>query len=157
MSPAEQAARLREQIERANNAYYVIDAPEISDAEYDRLFRELQALEAAHPELQSPDSPTQRVGAVAATALAKITHQRPMLSLANAFTAEELAAWEERNARLVAEVSTGGYTTEIKIDGAAVSLTYEDGRLTVGATRGNGTSARTSPPISAPSPTSRSR
>ena len=139
MSPAEQVARLREQIERANHAYYVNDAPEISDAEYDRLFRELQALEAEHPDLQSPDSPTQRVGAVAATALAKHTHHRPMLSLANAFSAEELAAWEERNARLAPEVKTAGYTTEIKIDGAAVSLTYENGRLKVGATRGNGT------------------
>ncbi|HEY8197319.1 MAG TPA: NAD-dependent DNA ligase LigA [Gemmatimonadales bacterium] len=139
MSPAERVARLREQIERANNAYYVNDAPEISDAEYDRLFRELQALEAAHPELQSPDSPTQRVGAIATGTLAKVTHKRPMLSLANAFSAEELAAWEERNARLAAEVRTGGYTAEIKIDGAAVSLTYQDGRLVMGATRGNGT------------------
>jgi DNA ligase (NAD+) len=139
MSPAEQIARLREQIERANNAYYVLDAPEISDAEYDRLFRELQALEAAHPELQSPDSPTQRVGAVPASAFRKYTHRRPMLSLGNAFSDEELGAWEERNARLVPEVRKAGYTTEIKIDGAAVSLTYENGRLVVGATRGNGT------------------
>ncbi|HWB42683.1 MAG TPA: NAD-dependent DNA ligase LigA, partial [Gemmatimonadales bacterium] len=135
---ADQAASLRQQIERANYAYYVLDAPEISDAEYDRLFRELQALEAAHPQLLTPDSPTQRVGAPVASVLAKYTHRRPMLSLANAFTAEELAAWEERNARMVAEVRTAGYTTEIKIDGAAVSLTYESGRLTVGATRGNG-------------------
>src|SRR5437867_4740088 len=118
MSPAEQVERLREQIERANTAYYILDAPEISDAEYDRLFRELQALEAAHPELQSPDSPTQRVGAVAVGSLPKYTHKRPMLSLVNAFTAEELAEWEERNARLAAEVRTAGYTTEIKIDGA---------------------------------------
>jgi len=139
MSAAEQVARLREQIDRANNAYYVNDAPEISDAEYDRLFRELQALESAHPELQSPDSPTQRVGAIATGTLAKVTHRRPMLSLANAFSAEELSAWEERNARLAAEVRTAGYTAEVKIDGAAVSLTYEKGRLTVGATRGNGT------------------
>jgi DNA ligase (NAD+) len=139
MLPAEQVARLREQIERANNAYYVNDAPEISDAEYDRLFRELQTLEAEHPELQSPDSPTQRVGAATTGALPKHIHQRPMLSLANAFDAEELAAWEERNARLVPEVKTAGYTTEIKIDGAAVSLTYENGRLKLGATRGNGT------------------
>jgi DNA ligase (NAD+) len=95
MSAAEQAARLREQIERGNNAYYVNDAPEITDAEYDRLFRELQALEAKHPELQSPDSPTQRVGAVNPTAFSKHTHPRPMLSLANAFSTEELYAWEE--------------------------------------------------------------
>ena len=124
MSPAEQAARLREQIERANHAYYVNDAPEISDAEYDRIFRELQALESANPELQTPDSPTQRVGAIATGSLPKHTHKRPMLSLANAFSAEELSAWEERNARLTPEVRTAGYTTEVKIDGAAVSLTY---------------------------------
>jgi DNA ligase (NAD+) len=139
MSPEEQVARLREQIERANTAYYINDAPEISDAEYDRLFRELQALEVEHPELQSPDSPTQRLGVVAPTAFAKHTHRRPMLSLANAFSAEELDEWEERNARLVPEVRTAGYTTEIKIDAAAVSLTYENGRLVCGATRGNGT------------------
>ena len=138
MSPAEQAARLREQIDRANAAYYVNDAPEISDAEYDRLFRELQTLEAAHPELQTADSPTQRVGAIATGALPKHTHRRPMLSLANAFNDEEVSAWEERNARLTPEVRTAGYTTEIKIDGAAVSLTYDKGRLVVGATRGNG-------------------
>lgn len=138
MSPAEQVARLREQIERANNAYYINDAPEISDAEYDRLFRELQALEAKNPELQSPDSPTLRVGAIATGALAKHPHHRPMLSLANAFSAEELSAWEERNTRLVPEVKRAGYTTEVKIDGTAVSLTYESGRLTLGTTRGNG-------------------
>ncbi len=135
---AEQVARLREQIDRANHAYYILDAPEISDPEYDRLFRELQELEQAHPDLRSPDSPTQRVGAPLASALAKYTHRKPMLSLANAFSPEELAAWEERNARLLPEVRQAGYTTEVKIDGAAVSLTYEEGRLTVGATRGNG-------------------
>jgi DNA ligase (NAD+) len=129
---------LRSQLERANHAYYTLDAPEISDAEYDRLFRELQALEAEHPELLTPDSPTQRVGAPPASVLAKYRHRRPMLSLANAFSAEELAAWEQRNARLVAEVLSAGYTTEVKIDGAAVSLTYERGRLSMGASRGNG-------------------
>ena len=135
---ADRVLRLREQIARANHAYYILDAPEISDAEYDRLFRELQALEAEHPDLQSPDSPTQRVGAPVASALTKLTHRRPMISLANAFTTEELAAWEERNARILPEVRRAGYTAEIKIDGAAVSLTYERGRFTVGATRGNG-------------------
>ncbi len=135
---AERAVWLREQIDRANHAYYVLDAPEISDAEYDRFFRELQELEASHPDLRSPDSPTQRVGAPVASALTKVTHLRPMISLGNAFTPEELAAWEERNARIVPEVRTAGYTAEIKIDGAAVSLTYEDGRLAIGATRGNG-------------------
>lgn len=129
---------LRQQLERAGHAYYILDAPEIPDAEYDRLFRELQALEEAHPELRSPDSPTQRVGAPVASNLPKRPHRRPMLSLANAFTPEELLAWEERNARLVPEVRAAGYTAEIKIDGAAVSLTYEEGRFTVGATRGNG-------------------
>ena len=135
---AEQAASLRQQIERANYAYYVLDTPEISDGEYDGLFRELQALEASHPEVFSPDSPTQRVGAPVAGALAKYTHKHLMLSLANAFSTEELVAWEDRNARLAPEVREAGYATEIKIDGAAVSLTYEAGRLTVGATRGNG-------------------
>ncbi len=135
---AQRAARLREQVDRANHAYYVLDAPEISDAEYDRLFRELQALEEATPALRTPDSPTQRVGAPVASAFAKVTHRRPMISLGNAFTPEELAAWEERNARILPEVRTAGYTAEIKIDGAAVSLTYEQGKLTGGATRGNG-------------------
>jgi DNA ligase (NAD+) len=135
---AQRAARLREQIDRANHAYYVLDAPEISDAEYDRLFRELQALEEATPTLRTPDSPTQRVGAPVASAFAKVTHRRPMISLGNAFSPEELAAWEERNARILPEVRTAGYTAEIKIDGAAVSLTYEQGKLTGGATRGNG-------------------
>ncbi|HEX7025139.1 MAG TPA: NAD-dependent DNA ligase LigA, partial [Gemmatimonadales bacterium] len=132
---AEELSRL---LDRANQLYYVSDAPEISDAEYDRLFRELQALEAEYPELALPDSPTQRIGAAPASALAKHTHRRPMLSLANAFSAEELAAWEERNARIDEGVRRAGYTTEIKIDGAAVSLTYRNGRLLVGATRGNG-------------------
>jgi DNA ligase (NAD+) len=137
-SAAERASWLREQIDRANHAYYVLDAPEIPDAEYDRYFRELQELESRHPELRALDSPTQRVGAPVASALAKHTHLRPRISLGNAFTPEELAAWEERNARIVPEVRAAGYTAEIKIDGAAVSLTYEEGRLTIGTTRGNG-------------------
>jgi DNA ligase (NAD+) len=139
VSPADRAAELRRLIDRANIAYYVHDAPEISDAEYDRLFRELRALEAAHPELATPDSPTQRIGAEPATALGKHTHLRPMLSLANAFTDDELLAWEERNARLNSDARHGGYTTEVKIDGAAVNLTYARGRFVTGATRGNGT------------------
>ncbi len=137
-SPAARAEELRRLIDDANQAYYVADAPTISDAEYDRLFRELQALEAEHPDLQTPDSPTQRVGAEPASSLAKHPHLRPMLSLANAFDEEELVAWEERNARNSAEVRTAGYTAEVKIDGAAVNLTYRDGRFVVGATRGNG-------------------
>jgi len=129
---------LRRLLERANQLYYVADQPELTDAEYDRLFRELADLEAADPSLASPDSPTQRIGAGPASALAKHPHRRPMLSLDNAFDAAELAAWEDRNARLNADVRGAGYTSEIKIDGAAVSLTYENGKLVVGATRGNG-------------------
>jgi DNA ligase (NAD+) len=138
MKPADRAAELRAELDRANRAYYVLDNPEISDAEYDRLFRELQGLEQEHPELQVPDSPTLRVGAAPATALAKHTHRRPMMSLANAFDSDELKAWEERNARINSDVRKAGYTTEVKIDGAAVCLTYQDGRLVMGATRGNG-------------------
>jgi DNA ligase (NAD+) len=138
VTPADRAAELRRLIDRANIAYYVHDAPEISDAEYDRLFRELRSIETAHPALLTPDSPTQRIGAEPATALRKHTHRRPMLSLANAFSAEELAAWEDRNARLNADARHGGYTTEMKIDGAAVNLTYAKGHFVTGATRGNG-------------------
>lgn len=136
---AARAAELRRIIERANYAYYVLDKPEMSDAEYDRLFRELQELEAQHPELRTPDSPTHRLGAEPAAAFRKHRHLVPMLSLANAFNDAELAEWEERNARLAPEVKQAGYTLEVKIDGAAVSLTYQDGVLVTGATRGNGT------------------
>src|SRR5437899_926384 len=137
-TPAARAAELRRLIERANHAYYALDQPEISDAEYDRLFRELQALEAAHPEVRTPDSPSGRVGAEPAPAFRKHRHIVPMLSLANAFNEAELGEWEERNARLVPEVRQAGYTLEVKIDGAAVSLTYEHGLFVTGATRGNG-------------------
>src|SRR5205807_7826428 len=136
--PAARAAELRRLIERANYAYYVLDKPEMSDAEYDRLFRELQELEATHPELRTPDSPTHRIGAEPSEKFRKHRHLVPMLSLANAFTEAELVEWEDRNARLAPEVRTAGYTLEVKIDGAAVSLTYADGLLTVGTTRGNG-------------------
>ncbi|MBV9773632.1 MAG: NAD-dependent DNA ligase LigA [Gemmatimonadetes bacterium] len=140
--PAELAARaaeLRDQIDQANHDYHVLDAPKISDAEYDRLFRELKELEAAHPELRTPDSPTQRVGAEPASRLEKTEHLAPMLSLDNAFSPEELRGWETRNARMVAEVRTAGYDVEPKIDGLAIALTYRDGVLVKGATRGNGT------------------
>lgn len=139
--PAEaaRAAELRESIERANHAYYVLDAPTLTDAEFDRLFRELQALEARHPELRTPDSPTGRVGAEPASRLEKTAHLAPMLSLGNAFDAAELRAWEARNARIADEVRAGGYVAEPKIDGLAVALTYRDGVLVKGATRGNGT------------------
>lgn len=132
------AAELRDQIQRANRAYYLEDNPSISDAEYDRLFRELQQLERDQPQLCTPDSPTQRVGAPPASALAKHRHLQPMLSLANAFDTDELRAWYERNLRLVPEAADSAFVTELKIDGAAVNLTYTNGRLTTGATRGNG-------------------
>ena len=137
-TPSARAAELRRLLERANHAYYVLDSPEMSDAEYDRLFRELQALEAAHADLRTPDSPTQRIGAQPSAAFRKHRHAVAMLSLANAFSEEELQAWEERNTRVTAEVADAGYTLEVKIDGAAVSLTYDDGVLVTGATRGNG-------------------
>ena len=136
--PAARAAELRRILHRAIHAYYVLDAPEMSDAEYDRLFQELATLETEHPDLKTPDSPTLRVGAEPATSLAKHRHLVPMLSLANAFSDEDLAAWEERNARIAPDVVTAGYTLEVKIDGAAVNLTFRDGVLDVGATRGNG-------------------
>ncbi len=138
MKPAARAAELRRILEKANHAYYVLDKPDMSDAEYDKLFRELQDLEAKHPGLQTPDSPTLRIGGEPASGFRKHRHLVPMLSLANAFTEAELGEWEERNARLVPEVKTAGYTLEVKIDGAAVSLTYEDGVLATGVTRGNG-------------------
>ena len=133
------AQKLRTLLHDANHAYYVLDRPTMSDAEYDRLLRELHALETEHPELRTPDSPTHRVGAEPVSALAKHTHRTPMLSLANAFDDDELAAWQSRIVKLNADVATSGYTLELKIDGAAVSLTYYNGVLTIGATRGNGT------------------
>jgi DNA ligase (NAD+) len=136
---AARAATLREQLERASHQYYVLDRPEISDAEYDRLFRELQDLEREHPELRAPDSPTQRVGAEPQSQLAKHRHLVPMLSLGNAFNDDELHAWEERLVRLAGDdVLHAGYSAELKIDGTAVSLSYRDGIFVKGATRGNG-------------------
>lgn len=138
-SISEEIVRIRTQLLRAARAYYELDAPEISDAEYDTLFRRLQQLEADHPELADPNSPTQRVGGAPATILPKHTHLRPMLSLPNAFSTEELLAWEERASRAVPEVRQGPYVLEIKIDGAAISLTYRQGKLESASTRGNGT------------------
>jgi len=138
-SPAIRAATLRERLNRASHEYYVLDRPALSDAEYDSLFRELQKLETEYPDLITGDSPTHRIGAEPQSALAKHTHAVPMLSLANAFDDAELRAWEERLVRLAGDdVVRTGYSAELKIDGAAVSLTYEDGLLVVGATRGNG-------------------
>jgi len=137
--PAAEAAALRAELERANRAYYELDAPEISDAEYDRLFRALQALEAAHPALATADSPTRRVGGAPAEYLPKARHAVPMLSLDNAFTTEELRDWHQKLVRLDGRVAEAALALEVKIDGAALSLTYEDGILVRGVTRGNGT------------------
>ena len=134
------ADELRRQLERASYEYYVLDRPTIADIEYDRLYRELVELEERYPILRTPDSPTQRVGAEPATHLVKRTHLVPMLSLANAFNDEELEEWEERIVRMAGDdVRRSGYNCELKIDGAAVSLTYREGVLVEGATRGNGT------------------
>lgn len=133
----EQIRRLQEEIERHNYQYYVLDQPLISDAEYDRLFRELQALESSHPELVEPDSPTQRVGATPLSAFAPARHGTPMLSLNNAFDPDEVAAFDRR-VREALGVDAVEYSAEPKFDGLAVSLTYERGILTQGATRGDG-------------------
>jgi DNA ligase (NAD+) len=139
VSPEHRAAELRALLHQASYDYYVLDRPTLSDASYDKLFRELQAIEREHPELRTPDSPTMRVGAEPASALAKHTHLVPMISLGNAFDEAELTEWEARIARLVGEDARRvGYVAELKIDGAAVSLTYQHGVLTTGATRGNG-------------------
>ena len=134
----EEVAHLRREIERHNHRYYVLDDPEVSDAEYDALFRRLQALEEAHPELRTPDSPTQRVGAAPATEFATVRHRQPMLSLQNVATPEEMAAFDERVRKFLGRERIQ-YVAEPKIDGVAVELVYEKGVLTVGSTRGDGT------------------
>jgi DNA ligase (NAD+) len=137
MTPAQRAAQLRDLINDANHRYHVLDQPSIDDGEYDALMRELQRLEAEHPELITPDSPTQRVGAEPSSQFASVTHPQPMLSLANARNEDELRAWEERLGRLL-DGDPFQLVTEPKIDGLAVSLLYQDGLLVRGATRGNG-------------------
>ena len=127
---------LRAELERASRQYHVLDAPEITDAEYDRLFRELIDLEAAHPELQTPDSPTQRVGGDPAANFTKVRHNRAMLSLNNAFSPDEVREFGVRVDRAIGSVS--GYVCELKIDGLAMSITYENGSFVRAATRGNG-------------------
>jgi DNA ligase (NAD+) len=134
---AARIADLRQKLEYHNYLYYVKDAPEISDAEYDRMFRELLELEKAHPELASPDSPTQRVGGEPLERFTKVEHHAPMLSLANAFSEEELRAFDRRVRNLLDHHDVA-YVTELKIDGVAMALTYQNGRLVRGATRGNG-------------------
>jgi len=128
---------LRAAINHHNYRYYVLDSPEISDAEYDELMRELKQLEAQHPELITPDSPTQRIGAPPVEAFGVVEHPEPLLSLANAFSYEELAAWHRRATNML-EGRSFALVCEPKIDGLAVALTYVDGLLVTGATRGDG-------------------
>jgi DNA ligase (NAD+) len=134
---AAHVASLRHQIEEANYQYYVLDNPVLSDAEYDQLMLELQRIEQEHPELQTPDSPTQRVGARPVQEVSQHRHPVPMLSLANARNEEELLAWYRR-AQNILPNATFEYVCELKIDGLAMALTYEKGKLSVGASRGDG-------------------
>ncbi len=141
-SAARRIEELRKQLRHHEHLYYVLDAPEISDAEYDALMNELKRLEAAHPELVTPDSPTQRVGGKPAEGFAKVRHSRPMLSLDNAYSREELADWDRRVRELAGRLPVE-YTSELKLDGLSVALHYEpaeDGaaRLARGVTRGDG-------------------
>ncbi|WP_113700093.1 NAD-dependent DNA ligase LigA [Nonomuraea lactucae] len=130
-------AELCELVEEARWRYYVLDQPTVSDAEFDGWFNELLALEAEHPSLQTPDSPTQKVGAPVSGDFAKVQHLARMESLDNAFNAEDMTAWQTRAERL-AEGEPGPYLVELKIDGLAVALVYRDGKLERGATRGDG-------------------
>jgi len=134
---AARAAELRALLTRYNEEYYVRDAPSVSDAEYDALLHELQELEAAHPELRTPDSPTQRVGAKPSAAFSAYEHRVPMLSLGNAFGDEELRAWHARLTKQLGHEAPA-FTVELKIDGLAVSLRYRHGLFESGATRGDG-------------------
>ncbi len=136
-SVVERVAKLREEINHHNHRYYVLDDPVISDAEYDQLMQELRRLETEHPELITPDSPTQRVGAAPSEAFTQVRHRRPMLSLANAFDMDEMYAWHRRVKGLLDGVDFE-MVCELKIDGLAVSLVYENGKLVLGATRGDG-------------------
>ena len=139
---ARRAAELRRELRHHEHLYYVLDAPTLSDADYDRLMNELKQIEASHPRLVTPDSPTQRVGGKPAEGFGKVAHSRPMLSLDNAYSAEDLAAWDER-CRELAGVPQIMYVAEYKFDGLSLALRYEptdDGgsMLTTGITRGDG-------------------
>ncbi|MEL6151814.1 MAG: NAD-dependent DNA ligase LigA, partial [Chloroflexota bacterium] len=137
-SLTDRARNLRDQLHNHSYRYYVLSDPIITDGEYDALFNELKALEAEHPELATPDSPTQRTGNDLATGFEKVTHPAPILSLANAYNEDDLRAWEERNLKLLPEDTELAYTLEPKLDGLTIVLTYENGVLVQAATRGNG-------------------
>jgi DNA ligase (NAD+) len=129
---------LREQLRLHNYRYYVLDDPLVSDAEYDTFMRRLRELEALHPELITSDSPTQRVGAMAAGGFAKVVHPQPMLSLGNAFDEADLLAWHARLLKLLGDDAPLAFSVEPKVDGLAIALTYEQGQFVRGATRGDG-------------------
>lgn len=141
-TPAERAAELQALLEEANHRYYVLDDPSVEDITYDDWLRELQDIEAAHPELVTPESPTQRVGAPLSGRFPEVRHRRPMLSLGNARGAEELDAWYRRARTVMEQEGMGGrdvrFVVEPKIDGLAIALIYEEGRFVSGATRGDG-------------------
>ena len=130
-------AELREQLEKANYEYYILDRPSLDDFAYDALLRELEELEAKHPELVTPESPTQRVGVAPGNRFAPVEHARPMLSLSNAFDETEVRAFDQRVRNALGRDDVG-YVCELKIDGLAINLTYTDGKFTQGATRGDG-------------------
>jgi DNA ligase (NAD+) len=134
----QQVSQLRSQLQKAGYAYYVLDNPIMEDAVYDRLYRQLQDLEAQYPELITPDSPTQRVGDKPATQFNSIKHNIPLYSLENAFNQQELAKWEQRWQKIAPEITEYKYVCELKIDGSALALTYENGILVRGVTRGDG-------------------
>ncbi|PXW26168.1 NAD-dependent DNA ligase LigA [Paraburkholderia caballeronis] len=139
-SASQRAAWLRAELERANHAYYVLDQPDLPDAEYDRLFQELQHLETEHPELLTPDSPTQRVGGEAAAGFEQVVHDVPMLSLNNGFADEDIVAFDKRVADALGKVEADvEYACELKFDGLAISLRYVDGAFVQASTRGDGT------------------
>ncbi len=134
----ERVAELRRLIDYHNYRYYVLDNPEIPDAEYDRLMRELQQLEAAHPELAMSDSPTQRVGATPLKVFAEVAHSVPMLSLNNAFSEEDVVAFDRRAHEGLGHDGELEYAVEPKFDGLAITLHYQNGHFVQGATRGDG-------------------
>ncbi|GAH75988.1 unnamed protein product, partial [marine sediment metagenome] len=136
-STKEKLEQLRAEINHHNYRYHVLDSPEISDAEYDELMRELKQLEEQYPQFLTPDSPTQRVGAAPVEAFGVVEHPLPLLSLGNVFSKEELLAWYTRTSKLL-EGKQFDFVGEHKIDGLAVALTYVNGQLTIGATRGDG-------------------
>src|SRR5262245_27711430 len=136
-SPSVEIDRLRRELRHHDERYYIHSDPEISDFEYDQLLKRLQALEAVHPDLVTPDSPTQRVAGRPAEGFAEVRHRIPMQSLDNTYSVDELREWDAR-ARRGAGRAQLDYVVELKIDGISMSLLYEDGRLSRGVTRGDG-------------------